>query len=197
MSAAEYTHDFTSLLNAARPGDAGSLDRLWSVIYSDVHAMARRACSVEGARTQLQPTLVVHELYLRFFGEQASPESWEHRRHFWGAIGRAMGQLLVDLARSEGRLKRGGGRAQMPLEIVAGELEDVTRALSADCVEVIEALNRLERRSPEAAAVARLRYISGLSIEQTAILLDIAPRTVSKRWTFARAWLRRALAGDA
>jgi DNA-directed RNA polymerase specialized sigma24 family protein len=73
----------------------------------------------------------------------------------------------------------------------------VTRALSADCVEVIEALNRLERRSPEAAAVARLRYISGLSIEQTAILLDIAPRTVSKRWTFARAWLRRALAGDA
>ena len=83
---------------------------------------------------------------------------------------------------------------RVPLEIAAGELEDVTRALSPGAIAAIEALDRLEAESPECAQVARLRYLSGFSIEQTAILLDIAPRTVSKRWNFARAWLRRALA---
>jgi DNA-directed RNA polymerase specialized sigma24 family protein len=78
--------------------------------------------------------------------------------------------------------------------VVAGELEDVTRALSPLAIVAIEALDRLEADSPESAAVARLRFLSGFSIEQTAMLLDIAPRTVSKRWNYARAWLRRALA---
>ena len=88
-------------------------------------------------------------------------------------------------------------RQRVPIEVVAGELEDVTRALSPLSIAAIEALARLDAESPESAEVARLRFLSGFSIEQTSLLLGIAPRTVSKRWNYARAWLRRAIAESA
>ena len=186
--------DLTKLLNAASDGDAAALDHAWRAIHAEIHGMAARACSAEGGRAHLQPTLVVNELFLKLHGPGVTPTVWDDRRHFWGSVGRALGQFLIDLARNEGRLRRGGDRRRLPLEVVAGELEDVTRALSPLAIVAIEALDRLEADSPEGAAVARLRFLSGFSIEQTAMLLDIAPRTVSKRWNFARAWLRRALA---
>ena len=186
--------DLTKLLNAASDGDAAALDHAWRAIHAEIHGMAARACSAEGGRAHLQPTLVVNELFLKLHGPGVTPTVWDDRRHFWGSVGRALGQFLIDLARNEGRLRRGGDRRRLPLEVVAGELEDVTRALSPLAIVAIEALDRLEADSPESAAVARLRFLSGFSIEQTAMLLDIAPRTVSKRWNFARAWLRRALA---
>lgn len=193
MSTGTYHENLTELLNAASAGDERALDRAWRAIHGEIHEMAQRACNAEGARTQLQPTMLVNELFLKMFGPQASSTHWDDRRHFWGSVGRALGQFLVDLARTEGRLRRGGNRARVPIEVVAGELEDVTRALSPLSIAAIEALERLEAESPETAQVARLRFLSGFSIEQTAILLDIAPRTVSKRWIFARAWLRRAI----
>ena len=194
MPTGEYTEDLTELLNAAVAGGKADLERLWQAIYGEMHEMARRACSAEGTRAQLQPTMLVNELFLKMFGADAAKSAWDDRRHFWGSVARAMGQFLIDLARTEGRLRRGGDRVRVPLEVVAGELEDVTRALSPLSIAAIEALDRLERESPECAEVARLRFLSGFSIEQTAIMLDIAPRTVSKRWNFARAWLRRAIA---
>ncbi len=194
MPTGEYTEDLTELLNAAAAGGKADLERLWQAIYGEMHEMARRACSAEGTRAQLQPTMLVNELFLKMFGADAAKSAWDDRRHFWGSVARAMGQFLIDLARTEGRLRRGGDRVRVPLEVVAGELEDVTRALSPLSIAAIEALDRLERESPECAEVARLRFLSGFSIEQTAIMLDIAPRTVSKRWNFARAWLRRAIA---
>jgi len=186
-------NDLTRLLNAAGEGDQRALGQAWASIYAEVHAMARRACSIEGPRAQLQPTMVVNELFLKMFGEGANNMVWDDRRHFWGSVGRALGQFLVDLARHDGRLRRGGDHRRVPLEIAAGELEDISRALSPESLAAIEALDRLEEQSPECAQVARLRFLSGLSIDETATLLDIAPRTVSKRWTYARAWLRRAI----
>jgi RNA polymerase sigma factor (TIGR02999 family) len=194
MSHGAYVEDLTKLLNAAGDGDAAALDRAWRAIHSEIHEMAQRACSAEGTRAQLQPTMLVNELFLKMYGPGVTPTAWDDRRHFWGSVGRALGQFLIDLARSEGRLRRGGNRARVPIEVVAGELEDVTRALSPLSIVAIEALDRLELESPESAQVARMRFLSGCSIEQTAILLDIAPRTVSKRWNYARAWLRRAIA---
>jgi len=194
MPSGGRTEDLTTLLNSAASGDQGELDRLWHAIYAEMHEIARRACSAEGARTQLQPTMLVHELFLKMFGAEGARTTWDDRRHFWGSVGRAMGQFLVDLSRTEGRLRRGGGRARVPIEVVAGELEDMTRALAPRSIAAIEALERLELESPECALVARMRFLSGFSIDETAALLDIAPRTVSKRWNFARAWLRRAIA---
>jgi len=194
MPTGEYVENLTEMLNAASSGDGPATERLWRTIYLEIHEMAVRACSAEGTRAQLQPTMVVHELFLKMFGPNVERATWDDRRHFWGSVGRAMGQFLIDVARTEGRLRRGGGRDRVPIEVIAGELEDVTRALSPATISAIEALDRLEQESPESAQVARLRFLSGFSIEQTAILLDIAPRTVSKRWNYARAWLRRAIA---
>lgn len=197
MSHGAYAEDLTKLLNAAGDGDTAALDRAWRSIHAEIHEMAERACNAEGTRAQLQATLLVNELFLKMYGPGVTPTTWDDRRHFWGSVGRALGQFLIDLARSEGRLRRGGNRVRVPIEVVAGELEDVTRALSPLSIEAIEALDRLEAESPESAQVARMRFLSGFSIEQTAILLDIAPRTVSKRWNYARAWLRRAIAESA
>ena len=194
MPTGEYTEDLTELLNAAAAGGKADLERLWQAIYGEMHEMARRACSAEGTRAQLQPTMLVNELFLKMFGSEVARTAWDDRRHFWGSVGRAMGQFLVDLARNEGRLRRGGNRTRVPIDVVAGELADVTRALSPLSVAAIAALERLDAESPESALVARMRFLSGFSMEETAILLDIAPRTVSKRWNFARAWLRRAIA---
>jgi DNA-directed RNA polymerase specialized sigma24 family protein len=108
-----------------------------------------------------------------------------------------MGQYLIDRARSEKRLCRGGEWQRVTLEVAVGELQDPTCALSPMAIRAIEALDLLEKDSPECAQVARLRFLSGLSIDQTAVLLEIAPRTVSKRWNFARAWLRRAISANA
>lgn len=194
MSHRADVEDLTKLLNAASAGDSNARDRAWRSVLAEIHEMAERACSAEGKRAHLQPTLLVNELYLKMYGPGVTPTVWDDRRHFWGSIGRALGQFLIDLARNEGRLRRGGDRLRVPIEVVAGELEDVTRALSPLAIAAIEALDRLELESPESAQVARMRFLSGFSIEQTAILLDIAPRTVSKRWNYARAWLRRAIA---
>ena len=194
MSTGERTEELTALLNSATSGEKAELDRLWQAIYGEMHEIARRACNAEGARGHLQPTMLVHELFIKMFGAEVARTTWDDRRHFWGSVGRAMGQFLVDLSRTEGRLRRGGGRARVPIEVVAGELEAVTRALSPGSIAAIEALDRLELESPECALVARMRFLSGFSIDETATLLDIAPRTVSKRWSFARAWLRRAIA---
>ena len=136
--------DLTKLLNAASDGDAAALDHAWRAIHAEIHGMAARACSAEGGRAHLQPTLVVNELFLKLHGPGVTPTVWDDRRHFWGSVGRALGQFLIDLARNEGRLRRGGDRRRLPLEVVAGDLEDVTRALSPLAIVAIEALDRLE-----------------------------------------------------
>ena len=184
----------TTLLNEASSGDQVALEQVWKSIHQEVHEMAVRACSAEGVRAQLQPTLLVNELFLKLYGPGVKHTVWDDRRHFWGAVGRAMAQQLIDLARNESRLRRGGGQVRVPLHIAAGELAELDRALTPEAVAAVEALDQLEHVSPECAAVARLRFLAGFSIDETSVLLDIAPRTVSKRWKFAQAWLRRAIA---
>ena len=196
MATVSAGDELTTLLNAAHRGDREACESAWRTVYGEMHAMARRACLHETVRAQLQPTLVVHETFLKMFAGVGVDAAWDDRRHFWGSVARAMGQYLVDLARSEGRLRRGGGRARVPLEVVAGELADPSMAVSEAAVRAVALLDRLESASPEAALVARVRYLHGCTVEETARLLGIAPRTVNKRWTFARAWLLRALEED-
>lgn len=184
----------TTLLNEASAGDQAALEWVWKSIHREVHEMAVRACSAEGSRVQLQPTLLVNELFLKLYGPGVTHTVWDDRRHFWGAVGRAMAQQLIDLARNETRLRRGGGRLRVDLHVAAGELVNLDHALSPEALAAVDALDRLEQVSPECAAVARLRFLAGFSIDETSVLLEIAPRTVSKRWKFAQAWLRRALA---
>lgn len=185
--------ELTQLLNAARSGDTKAAEVAWLTIYGDVRDMAARACAGEGRRSVLQPTLVVNELFLKMFGPQVSVATWDDRRHFWGSVMRAISQYLVDVGRSESAQKRGGLHARVQLEVVAGELADAGTAMSDAARAAVEALDRLEAVHPAAAQVARLRYLSGLTIEQTADILDISPRSVANYWSFARLWLLREL----
>lgn len=185
----------TSLFNEGLAGDAASAERAWSEVYGELRSMAAAAIAREtganAAGRDLDPTGVVHEIFLRI--GRSPPPCWESRRHFFGAASQACSQILVDLARARRARKRGGGREAVPLTFVAGELEDARRAFAAADLGLAAALERLGNDHARAAEVARLRYVIGLGTVQVATLLGVSPSTVEKDWAFARAWLRREL----
>lgn len=181
----------TQLLDAAAQGDAAAVNRLWSAIYDELHGLAQAELTQEGPDCSLQTTSLVNEAYLRLIG--AGPVEWANRRHFFAAAAKAMRRILVDDARTRGRLKRGGGQSPgaLPDELPALE-EDLAMVLAID-----EALERLEQADPPRAEVVMLRYFGGLSVDETAAVLGVSPRTVDTEWRFAKAWLHRELSkGD-
>lgn len=189
----------TSLFNSALSGDAAAAERAWSEVYGELRAMAAAVIAREpgaaAAARDLDPTGVVHEIFLRI--GRSPPPVWESRRHFFGAASQACGQVLVDLARSRRARKRGGGREAVPLTFVAGELADVDRAFAAAELGLAAALDRLGERHPRAAEVARMRYVLGMATAEVAAVLGVSGSTVDKDWALARAWLRRELDRDA
>ncbi|MCB9845156.1 MAG: sigma-70 family RNA polymerase sigma factor [Phycisphaeraceae bacterium] len=163
-----------------RPGDPGE----WlSRVYEELRDLARGHMRHEAGVT-LQTTVLVHEAYLRLFGGKAP--TWENRAHFFGAAANCMRQILIDHARSRQALKRGGGRRPLPLDDadVEAPADDDLRLLSLHA-----ALDLLEKRDPRKAQIVMLRYFAGLTIEQTAEVLDLSATTVKDQWQFARAWL--------
>ncbi|MDG2291550.1 MAG: ECF-type sigma factor [Phycisphaerales bacterium] len=186
----------TLLLDAASDGDGGAAESLWKAVNQEIRLMATSALARERATASLQPTLVVNEIYLRIWPKEGPPPKWEDRRHFFGSVARVMGQFLVDHARTRGRLKRGGDRKRVPLEVSEGELSDLTHVDAEAGSAVIKALKKLEENAPRQAEVAWLRYVAGLKVEQVALALEVSPRTVNNDWQYAQAWLRRELAQE-
>ena len=181
----------TELLAAAAEGDTTAQGKLWSAIYDELRRIAQQQMAGEAPGRTLQPTALVHEAYLRLFGD--SNVEWDSRRHFFGAAARAMRQIRLDNARKRRRLKRGGGAAP-------GALADEPPAFDQDPSEVLainEALDELEKENPRQAEVVMLRYFAGLSEEEAASALGVSRRTVQTDWRVARAWLHRHLSkGD-
>lgn len=139
------------------------------------------------------PTTLVHEVFLKTFRGTGSQPTFENRRHFFGSMARAMGQFLVDYRRHHRREKRGGLVRTIPLGVDVEQLARLDEALIATDSGVLEAIRKLERVHPLAAEVVWLRFMAGLSLDHTAQALAIAPRTVSKHWNFARAFVRREI----
>jgi RNA polymerase sigma factor (TIGR02999 family) len=186
--------DITRLLRDANLSSAERSQRLLEVVYEQLREMARRQMALERADHTLQATALVHEVYLRLVGQQSL--AWADRRHFFFAASRAMQQILIEHARARGRVKRGGAAdgpsRRLPLDLVnLAHESDPDEILALD-----EAFCRLEKEEPEAAAVVRMRFFSGLSIDETAAVLAISPRQADRLWAFARAWLFRELAGE-
>ena len=180
-------HDITELLaRVGRDGDEAA-NELLDLVYTHLRGMAARRMSGERADHTLQPTALVHETYLRLIGPRRVP--WRDRAHFLAASAEAMRQVLLDHAKARGRRKRGGGATKLPLDIIDLAAADD----SATIIELDEAVARLETEAPEIAAVVKLRFYGGQSIEETATALGTSPRSVNRAWTFARAWLHRAL----
>jgi RNA polymerase sigma factor (TIGR02999 family) len=180
--------DVTVLLDRWNNGDEHALKELLGLVHGELRNLAGRLLSRERQQHTLQPTELVHEAYLRLEGLQEM--RFDGRRHFYGAASEAMRRILVDHARHRNAEKRGGpDRHQVPLEAVLNLPLD----LRVDFSRVDEALSELAAIAPEKARVVELRYFGGLSIQETAEVMDIAPATVKRHWTFARAWLYRAL----
>lgn len=194
-AAADARHRIVEELLARRSaGDAHALAALWREIYAEVHRLAHTMLSREGARRPIDTTVLVHELYLKM-GDAV----FENRAHLFGSLVRMMGQIVTDAARRRAVERRAGerlahGRAAEPalsLDTPAlGLPPDESGSASA---RVVETLGRLDQLAPRAAAVAWLRFVGGLTVEQVAVCLDISERTVKSDWAFARAWMHREL----
>ncbi len=177
----------TQLLAAASLGSATAEERLWSLIYEELHRLAERQMAHEQVGGTLQPTSLVHEAYLRLVGDH--DVKWANRRHFFVAAAEAMRRIRIDAARRRRRLKRGGDQRRVPLQ-------DAAAVWDRDPVEVIvidDALTKLKEIDPRKAEVVSLRYFAGLTVDETAGILDVSSRTVESEWHFARAWLHREL----
>jgi|SRR5687768_8212224 len=181
--------DVTELLLRWKAGDAAALEDLLPVVYDELRQLAQRYMRRERGDHTLQPTALVHEAYLRLVSGR--DPRFENRVHFYGAAARAMRRILVDHARERAALKR--QVPDNPVDLDRGPESGVD--LRLDLVALDLALERLGAIAERPAQVVELRYFGGLSIEETAAFLQIGPATVKRHWTFARAWLHRALAG--
>ncbi|MHC4137626.1 MAG: ECF-type sigma factor [Planctomycetota bacterium] len=177
-------HDVSRLAAAAASGDGAAADELLPLVYEELRKLAHAKMAGEAPGTTLQPTALVHEAYLRIFRDR--PEGWAGRAQFFSAAAEAMRRILVERARKRRSLKRGGGRRKLDLD-AADPGDDLP---PEDLLALDEALDRLEQRDKRASDVVKLRYFTGLTIEEVAETLGVAPRTVHRDWNVARAWLR-------
>lgn len=177
--------DVTRILNAIEQGDAKEADKLLRLVYEELRRLAAHKMSRESPGQTLQATALVHEAYIRLVGSQT--RNWKGRTHFFTAAAEAMRRILIDNARRKKRLKHGGKRQRIELD-EAG-LKDSRGPYADDLIALDEVLAKLSKEDKIKAEVVKLRYFAGLSIEQTANILEISPRTVKRYWAYARAWL--------
>jgi RNA polymerase sigma-70 factor (ECF subfamily) len=172
----------TVLLKAMKGGDSSAADRLFPLVYQELHRLAETYMHRERKDHTLQPTALINEAYLRLAREDID---WQNREHFIGVAANVMRRVLVDHARARNAAMRGGG-------LVRVELEDnvaVSEERSDEVLLLDDALTRLEALNPRQARVVELRYFGGLSVEQVASILGVAPRSVKRDWALARIWL--------
>ncbi|HLP85713.1 MAG TPA: ECF-type sigma factor [Phycisphaerales bacterium] len=188
--------DATILMVAAANGDKAAADRLLPLVYAQLRSAAQLSLAGERPGHTLSATALVHEAYVKLSGPRQVP--WDGRAHFYAAAAEAMRQILLDHAKGRLRLKRGGGGGggEAARQQSVSDFADVA-ALSQQEPEAIvrfdELVRRLEVESPDGAAIVRLRFFAGLSVEQTAQVLGLSTSTVDRRWAFARAWLFQRL----
>jgi len=178
--------DVTGWLRAWSGGDAAALEKLIPVVYAELRQRARRFLARERAGHSLQPTALIHEVYLRFVG--ARSVDWRDRSHFYALSSRLMRQILVDHARLRGRRKRGSAR--LPLEFDEAVM---TPREAPDLVRLDDALRALAETDERKSRVVELRFFGGLSVEETASVLGVSPQTVLRDWRLAKAWLQREM----
>ncbi len=181
-------------MTAAAGGDMDAANRLLPLVYDQLRKAAQLQMASERSDHTLSATALVLEAYLRLDGHRQVP--WAGRGHFYAAAAEAMRRVLLDHAKGRARIKRGGEWATEARAGAEMDFEDFATLACRDSEEIVrfdDAFRRLEAESPDGAAVARLRFYAGLSVEQTAAALGLSSSTVDRRWAFARAWLYRRL----
>jgi RNA polymerase sigma factor (TIGR02999 family) len=181
----ESSSDITSLLVDWSNGDQSALDKLLPLVEKELHRLAHSYMRRENPDHTLQTTALVNEAYLKLIDQKKT--RWQNRAHFFGIAARIMRRILMNYARDQQRLKRGGGAIQVSLSEVAV----ISLNKSTDLLALDEALERLAETDERKARVVELRYFGGLSVEETAEVLGISEITVLRDWKFAKAWLLR------
>lgn len=178
----------TVLLKRMADGDASASQELFEIVYGDLRARAARLMQSPGHT--LQPTAVVNEAWMKL---AANESAWENRGHFLAVASRAMRQVLVDHARAKKSQKRGGDSERVELDTAVQIFQERAR----DLVELDAALERLQAIDPSLMHLVELRFFGGLTIRETADVMQVSTPTVERSWRTARSWLRNELeAGD-
>jgi len=180
--------EITLLLQRMNAGEDGASQRLFALLYTELHRQAERCMRAQPPGHTLQATALVNEAFLRVAGNRVT--GWENRKHFLCTAARAMRSVLVDHARKKRRRKRGDGAGRVPLDSITLAFEE----RSTDLVDLDAALQRLEERDARAAQVVTLRFFGGRTMPQIAELLAVSVSTIERDWDISRAWLRRELA---
>ena len=184
----ESSQPITDLLSRWSEGDGSARDALVPLVYDELRRIARKKLSQErGGDHTLQPTALVHEAYLRLVSRK--PVTWQGRTHFFALAAQMMRQILVDHARMQNAAKRGGGTYTVLLD----EAKDVAKDANLNLIRLDDAMKRLASLDARQCQIVELRFFGGLSIEETAQLVDISPATAKREWATARVWLHRAL----
>lgn len=179
--------EFAELLAAAGEGDRAALDRLMPRVYAELQGLACRQLTRERADHTLSPTALVNEAYVKIAGYERP--GWRGRAHFMAMAAQAMRRILVDHAERRRAGKRGGGRPHVSLDSVQiGEETHLDELLALS-----DALERLRTLDDRQGRVVECRFLAGMSVEETSEALGVAPATVKRDWTAARAWLNREL----
>jgi RNA polymerase sigma factor (TIGR02999 family) len=179
----------TELLRQWSDGDAGAPEKLLPIVYQELRRLAANYMKQERGDHLLATTALVHEAYLRLL-DPKEPISWQGRSHFYGIAARAMRQALVDYARREAAARRGGRVPRLTLT-EAGDVPAPSEGM--DFLALDTALTTLATVDPRQARVVELRYFGGLTIEETAEVMELSPATVKREWILARAWLYKEL----
>jgi RNA polymerase sigma-70 factor, ECF subfamily len=174
------------LAGATRQGGA-QLDAMIPLLYDELRRLARRELRRERSGHTLSTTALAHEAYIEL--SRITNIEWKSRAHFFGVCARVIRNVLVDHAVRRGAQKRGGGEALLPLD----QAGDVGTQRPEQWIDLDEALTRLAELNPRQARVVECRFFAGLSVEETAEALDVAPATVKRDWALARAWLNQSL----
>jgi RNA polymerase sigma factor (TIGR02999 family) len=183
-------NDVTRILSAIEDGDSSAAEQLLPLVYDELRKLAAQRLAQEKPGQTLEATALVHEAYLRLVdGDKA--QHWNSRGHFFAAAAEAMRRVLVEQARRKRSLKAGGNRRRLDL---AG-VEPGVGGPDLDLIGLDDALQQLAQKDSRKAELVKLRFFAGLTIEQAARVLGIAPSTADADWAYARSWLRLAM-GD-
>lgn len=187
----ERPERITEALAALRAGEPSELDRILPAVYHELHAIAARQMSGERVGHTLQPTALLNEAWIRLSSGDES--GWEDRSHFFAVAARAMRQVLVDHARRRAAHKRGGDLQRVTLH---DEIATDGSASEFDLLDLHEAIDKLTALDPRLGQLIDLRFFGGLTLDETAAVMQVSRRKVAMDWSFARVWLARELSGD-
>lgn len=187
----EASSPVTELLVRWRGGDREALEQLMPLVYEELRRLAHRYLSRERTDHTLQSTALVHEAYLRLAGQ--NPPQWQNRAHFFGIAAHIMRQILVEYARGRSAAKRGGNALTLTLDDAVA----LPQQTDVDVIALDKVLGELSGFDPQQGRIVELRFFAGLTIEDISEVLGISPATVKRDWVTARAWLFRAMTGEA